>query len=331
MANLNIGEFVQDLPVLENLKVQDPWWLLLAVIPLILFLLHVFRRPALAEIHWRNDAIRHSSVVSNRRWTRNVAVVSILLTMLMLVGLAAQPVNNTVQAQEKALLIWVYDASESMTTVDVVKDDALISRLDASVMALEESLTTIPPGFYKLLVSFSNADKVQVGLPTFNSEELLAQANEIPRGEYTATDFGLERAVSACQQFFNNKDNYPCEIFLLSDGSCNPRPSCWKRAEAIAAEASDKGIVVHTISWGNPEGKGSHRPNPQDMIKIARAGQGQHLSSVQTSELAALYNNVVTGLEVQTTRQAVADPIVWAARLGVMLLGLGFALWRLDD
>ena len=168
-------------------------------------------------------------------------------------------------------------------------------------------METIPPDFYKLLISFAGADEIQVGLPTLNSEELLHQANNIPRGEKTATDFGLERAVSACQQFFNSQDNYPCEIFLLSDGECNPRPFCRIRSEEIATEAATKGIVIHTISWGDPGS--DYRPNRADMQAIADLGKGQHLSSVKTSELAELYGNVAAGMEIRETHQFLAHAI----------------------
>ena len=193
------------------------------------------------------------------------------------------------------LIIWVYDASTSMSTVDVNQAGKLISRLDASVSALETSLEAVPPNFHKLLISFAGQDEINVNLPTFNNAELLAQARQIQRGEFTATDYGLERAVSACQQFFNSKDEYPCVIFLLSDGECNPRPQCRLRTQEIAKTASENSIVIHTVSWGDM--RSDYRPNPDDMRDIANIGQGQHLVSAQTEELATLYQDVVSSLE----------------------------------
>lgn len=329
MAVLNIREFIEThLSVLESFKVEDPWWLLLAIVPVILFLFHVFKRSKIVDVNYASPLVHDATVVINRKWPSRFITMVLLLTMLLLVYPAARPVSNISQAQEKALLIWVYDASESMETKDVVKNDTLISRLDASVSALEESLATIPPDLYKLLVSFSGSDEVEVGLLTLNSQQLLEQARNIPSGERTATDFGLERAVSACEQFFNNEDNLPCEIFLLSDGECNPRPNCRIRSEEIAHEAKAKGVIIHTISWGNPES--DYRPNPKDMQAIAKIGDGQHLSSVKTSELADLYSNVATSLEVQNTQQALAAPYAWVARLAIIALALAFLLRRLE-
>ena len=329
MANLNINEFVQEnLPVLEDFEFQDPWWLLIAFIPAILVFFHLLKKNKVADLRWRNKLVRDSSVIANRAWPRRLISAIMILTMIALVYPTATPVNSTIQAQEKALLVWVYDASESMTTTDVVQDDVVISRLEASVAALEDSLETIPSDFYKLLISFADADEVNVGLPTLNSEELLAQANNIPRGEKTATDFGLERAVSACRQFFNSQDNYPCEIFLLSDGECNPRPICRIRSEEIAAEATTKGIVIHTISWGDPES--DYRPNPEDMQAIADIGKGQHLSSVKTSELAELYGNVAAGMEVRETHQYLSMQYVWTARALLVILAIAFWLRRFE-
>ena len=330
MATSIIGTIVQDyLPVLDNFKLQDPRWLLLAAIPITCLLVHVFRRQISADMNCSSEEVRDKTVVQRHRWPLHIGAACFLPILIGGIFLAAKPVNSTVLAQEQALLIWVYDASESMATVDVDKDGQPVSRLEAAVAALEESLPTVPPESYKLLVSFSGSDAVQVGLPTLSGNELLAQANEIPPGVATATDFGLERAVSACRQFFGTGDSYPCEIFLLSDGECNPRPSCRLRSEEIAAEAAETGIAIHSISWGDPESE--YRPNPEDMRRIALAGGGQYLSSVSASELAGLYKNVATGLKVETSRQALADPIVWGARIGVILLGLGFMLWRFEQ
>ena len=173
MANLNINEFVQEnLPVLEDFEFQDPWWLLIAFIPAILIFFHLLKKNKVADLRWRNKLVRDSSVIANRAWPRRLISAIMILTMIALVYPTATPVNSTIQAQEKALLVWVYDASESMTTTDVVQDDVVISRLEASVAALEDSLETIPSDFYKLLISFADADEVNVGLPTLNSEEL---------------------------------------------------------------------------------------------------------------------------------------------------------------
>ena len=183
-----------------------------------------------------------------------------------------------------------------------------------------------PEEAYKLLISFAGPEEVEVNLPTLNSQELLAQTNNIRRGERTATDFGLEQAVVACQQFFNSQDDYPCEIFLLSDGECNPRPICKLRSESITAEAADKGIVIHTVSWGDPSS--DYRPSPADMEAIAAISGGRHLTSVKTSELTELYNNVSTSLEVREIRQSLAMPYTWGARAAFIPLMAAFWLRR---
>ena len=330
MAITNIGEIAQNnLPVLENFKLQDPWWLLLAVIPIICLATHILRRNPVADQYFGSEFVRDETVIDRHRWPLNIGAILLLLILFGGVILAGRPINSTLQTQEKTLLIWLYDASESMATVDVIKNGEEVSRLEASVAALEESLATLSPESYKLLVSFSDSDEVNVGLPTLSGKELLAQANEIPPGVATATDFGLERAVSACRQFFGVSDDYPCEIFLLSDGECNPRPSCHIRSEKIASEAAESGIVIHAVSWGNLESE--YRPNPEDMRRVAESGNGRHLSSVEASELAELYRNVAANLKTETSHQALAFPIAWGARVGVILLGLSFMLWRLEQ
>ena len=328
MANLigNIEGFFQDL--LEMTKLQEPWWLLMATIPLLLWFSLIWRKNRTPDRNYRNALVHHASVPVNRQWPRRLINTLLLLVMVGLVYPAARPINDSQEINEEALLVWVYDASESMSTVDVVKGDQTVSRFDAAVAALAESLSTIPAEHYKLLISFSGPQQIVVNTPTLDAATILHQAQNIVRGEYTATDYGLERAISACQQFFANKDNYPCEIFLLSDGECNPRPQCHMRAEELTLKAAEHGMVVHTISWGDP--RSEYRANPFDMQAVAAAGNGQHLSSSDAGELAQLYQRVAAGLKTIVIDQLLADLFVWAARALLLTLALAFWLRRLE-
>ena len=321
------GFYGVDLPLVDQLLVQEPWWLLLAVIPVIFLLVHCFQKRRITDLRWKSAVVRRSSVIVNRRWPRHLITVILVATMLILVYPAARPVNTTTTIQKKALLVWVYDASESMTTVDVARHNQLVSRLDASVSALEDSLETLPADFYKLLISYSESDQIEVGLPTLNNIELLRQAREITHGEYTATDYALDQAVTVCQQFFNDQNN-TCVIFLLSDGECNPRPACNMRSEDIAEVAAERGITIHTISWGDPESE--YPPNPKDMKDIAKIANGTHLSSDNVNELTQLYNNVAMSVEVQEVHQSLASPFVWATRIIIVFLAMVLLLRRLD-
>ena len=319
---------IDNISWLEDIQVQDEWWLLMVAIPVVLLVMNFARRDKLANLNWRNPVIRDASVIISRRWPRHLGALLMCLLMVALVYPAARPISVSTQEQEKALLIWVYDASESMSTADVNKDGVLVSRLSASVAALEESLETIPAEFHKILISFASSEEVQAGIPTLNNSELLRQANSITQGERTATDYGLEKAFTVCQQFFSNQDNYPCEVLLLSDGECNPRPQCRIRSEELVTAAEQKGIRVHTVSWGSQDSE--YRPNPQDMADLASLGNGQHLVSADTSQLAELYNNVATSIEVKTIYQALALAYVWAARAMIIILALAFLLRRLE-
>ena len=327
----NWGEFVASLVNWlpnEIWRLKDPVWLLLAVLPFLMLLTRLQRNP-LKELNFKNDRVHDSSVSGNQRyWPRRCIDIIMFASMLLLVYPAARPINSTAQMQQRSLIIWVYDASTSMSTLDVKQDGRSVSRLEASVSALEESLTDIPAEFHKLLISFASSEDVYVNLPTLSNTELIKQAHQIPRGEYTATDHGLKQAVDSCQQFFNSKDTYPCMIFLLSDGECNPRPQCRLQSNQIAKAAAEKGIVIHTVSWG--DSRSDYRPNPVDMQEIADISQGQHLVSSQTQELASLYQDTVSQIEVQQLDYALTEGLVWSARGLIVALALAFGLRRFD-
>ena len=329
MADLigNIEEFFQNLP--ELLKLQEPWWLLMATLPLALGLSQIWPGSRVADRKHRNAIVHHASVPVNRQWPRRLINALLLLAMVGLVYPAARPINSSQAVNEDALVVWVYDASESMSTIDVLRGDQTVSRFTAAVAALEESLPTIPDEHYKLLISFSGVQEVEVNVPTLDSAAILDQARSIVRGKNTATDFGLERAVSACQQFFASQDSSPCQIFLLSDGKCEPRrPHCQTRTEKIARQAAEHGIVIHTISWGNPES--GFRANPEEMKLVAAAGNGQHLSSSDTEELAQLYQETAYGLKTFVIDQALNSFLAWIARGLVVILALIFWLRHLE-
>ena len=128
MANLigNIEGFFQDL--LEMTKLQEPWWLLMATIPLFLWLSLIWRKSR-PDRNYRNAIVLHASVPINRQWPRRLTNALLLLIMVGLVYPAARPINNSREVKEEALLVWVYDASESMSTVDVIRGDQTVSRL----------------------------------------------------------------------------------------------------------------------------------------------------------------------------------------------------------
>ena len=323
MANLNIGGFVRNLPVFEHLKVQDPWWLLLAAVPVILLLLSIrWRKRLYPTRRLRNHLVHDDSIVSRRRWPRHLNIACMLIVMLLLVYPAAKPTTD--QEQQVALLIWVHDASESMSEDDALQDDQKVARYEASVAALEDSLDAIPPEYHRLLISFSGPTEIQVNLPTLDSEELLAQAKKIPRGINTAPDFGLDRALQVCRQFFNSQDDAPCEIFLLSDGECNPRPGCPTRMQQLAAEAAGMGATVHTVAWGNPQSE--YRAYPEDMQNLAAIGGGRYLPGASVHEMAELYKDVAQGLRIPSGGLPALDLLAWMARASIALLALGFIL-----
>ena len=322
MANIldTIGKFIHE--AIEPLNLMEPWWLLLALLPVSLGVSQFWYKSQVADLNHRSSVVHAASIPAVSRWPGLVISTCLLLSMLGLVYPAARPVHDSREVTEDALVVWVYDASESMSTVDVVQGDQLVSRLEASITALEESLPTVASEHYKLLISFAEVQKVNVNIPTLNNDDIISQARNIALGEFTATDFGLERAISACQQFFASWENSPCEIILLSDGECNPRPQCHQRADALSQQAAQQGMVIHTISWG--DSKSEFRPNTADMRKIAEAGGGRHLPSTNTAELTQLYSEVITGPKTEIVSTPLAAVFVWSARVGAVLLGLAY-------
>ena len=322
----NIGELKVDLPGLEAFTLQEPVWLLLALLP-VTALLAIWRKSPVADLDFANPAVLDASVAIHRRWPKHCISLLSIIGMLSLVYPATRPIISTTQETEKALLIWVYDVSLSMETEDVTSSEgATVSRIDASVAALKDSLADIQSDYYKLFVSFAEAENVFVGNISSSNKTLLEHVQDVEMGQYTHTDAGLEKAFHACRQFFNDQEDSPCQVFLLSDGSCNPRPQCLSRSLELTAKAAESGIVVHAVSWGDP--RSDFKPNAADMAAIADAGNGEHLASVSAGELANLYRQAATRQEVTLVHQALGDAFVWGSRIILMSWALAFCLRR---
>ena len=342
-------QFWSNMPLFLDL--QEPLWLLSGLTTIIM--IFVYRR-------WRRQrpqlTINHQLVAerilphrSDRTLGHHLGFVILIVLILGLIFPASRPVIATESVTDKSLVTWVVDSSASMETIDITNySGEPISRFDGANNAIRQTVNQIPDGTLMQIVTFADADKVTVGEMTRDSTKLRAQINQLTDPDpqaATATLFGLQAAIDACVGAFNlfaefaqdgplasqaadPNQELPCTIILLSDGECTPQPWCVGDVNHLTETARSRGLTIHTVSWGDPDGdrRTVHLANPEAMAEIARLGGGSHLATADIDQLVGLYQEIVSQIQTQTQHQTLWSPAVWAARI---LIGACFCLFGL--
>lgn len=339
------------------LDLQEPLWLLTAVIPVVLAWLYITRRRRLPQVTYKSQVVEAATVAKRldrkgrdrgdrELWRRHLPAFGILVCLLALAPLTARPTFAAQTVEERSLITWLIDTSQSMETVDVTNSAGeSVSRLEGVIETLKLTIDQTPENSFRQMVTFSDEEHVVTHPLTRSSDELSAQVAalaEIELTHSTATEDGLATAVENCvrtselvEQYGIRVDNsgvadgelaMPCVVILLSDGECDNQPFCTSESIDIAAEAKARGARVHTVSWGDPNGDRSQvfLPDAAAMQAIADAGGGQHLETADTVQLVALYNEVMNQVDSGVVEHGMPMAIVWAIRAVFLALALAF-------
>ena len=333
------------------LDLQEPLWLLTAVIPLTLAYAYVTRRRRRPQVFYRNSTVLRATLAhyGNRNPRRGWLALLLIVTLLALPVAASRPTIASQTATEQSLITWVIDTSQSMEVVDVNNQAGQkVSRLAGVIEALQLTANQAPPNTFRQLVTFSDENNIVTHELTRESTELLAQIDQLAETELTRstdTEKGLATATENCIRTAEIVEQYgslssstssdesdqlalPCIIILLSDGECDNQPFCVDETIDVAATGQERGMKIHAVAWGDPEGDRSKvfLPDHKAMKAIAVAGGGQYLETADTTQLVQLYNEVLEQVKTETVPQGAPWWIVWIARLFIAVLTIAFWL-----
>ena len=335
------------------LDLQEPYWLATLVVPFGLAYIYITRRKDFSQIIFRSRVTEKATLpgLADRRFRelpRHIGAIVLIGAMLWSIGSASRPAVPGQTVTEQSLLSWVIDTSQSMSTVDVTGANGnQISRLAGVVEALEATVDQAPAGIFRQLITFSDRENVVSHEVVETGSELRAQIGQLAETELkheTATEAAMATAVENCIRTSDLISKYgdndpadvagnqlavPCIIILLSDGECSNQPNCQLESETTAKLARDRGITVHTVAWGDPEGDRNEvfLPDHRAMERIAGFGGGQYLSTADTSQLVQLYDDAVSQTEAKTVSQGLDMIQVWSWRATVA--GLALVFWLL--
>ena len=268
--------------------------LILLIIPL-LILAYIFAslRKNRRGMRFTNTSMLDVVVPKQSQWRRHLAVALSLLSLITLTAAFARPKTQIDVPRERATVVLVIDASQSMQATDVKP-----TRLDAAKQAAIDFVNKLPEKYNVSVVSMAGASAVLVP-PTTAHNTVQNAINSIQLQDSTAIGEGIATALRALQQAPKDPNNpnsiAPGAIVLLSDGS----NTAGRSPQQAAAEAKAAKVPIYTIAYGTQNGyvdlDGERQLVPVDheeMKQIAAATNGDYFAAATADQLKKVYENI---------------------------------------
>ncbi len=268
--------------------------LILLIIPaLILAYIFASLRKNRRGMRFTNTSMLDVVVPKQSQWRRHLAVALSLLSLITLTAAFARPKTQVDVPRERATVVLVIDASQSMQATDVKP-----TRLDAAKQAAIDFVKKLPEKYNVSVVSMAGASAVLVP-PTTAHNTVENAINSIQLQDSTAIGDGIATALRALQQAPKDPKNpnsiAPGAIVLLSDGS----NTTGRSPQQAAAEARTAKVPIYTIAYGTENGyvdlEGKREPVPvdhQEMKQIAAATNGDYFAAATAEQLKKVYENI---------------------------------------
>ena len=268
--------------------------LILLIIPaLILAYIFASLRKNRRGMRFTNTSMLDVVVPKQSQWRRHLAVALSLLSFITLTAAFARPKTQVDVPRERATVVLVIDASQSMQATDVKP-----TRLDAAKQAAIDFVKKLPEKYNVSVVSMAGASAVLVP-PTTAHNTVENAINSIQLQDSTAIGEGIATALRALQQAPKDPKNpnsiAPGAIVLLSDGS----NTTGRSPQQAAAEARTAKVPIYTIAYGTENGyvdlEGKREPVPvdhQEMKQIAAATNGDYFAAATAEQLKKVYENI---------------------------------------
>jgi Ca-activated chloride channel homolog len=281
--------------VIAHLAFMSPNRLLILLIIPLLILAYIFAslRKNRRGMRFTNTSMLDVVVPKQSQWRRHVAVALSLLSLITLTAAFARPKTQVDVPRERATVVMVIDASQSMQATDVKP-----TRLDAAKQAAIEFVTKLPEKYNVSVVSMAGSCAILVP-PTTAHGTVLNAINSIQLQDSTAIGEGITTGLRALQQAPKDPDDpnsiAPGAIVLLTDGF----NTAGRAPQQAAAEAKAAKVPIYTIAYGTENGyvdlDGKREPVPVDheeMQRIAAATNGEYFAAASADQLKKVYENI---------------------------------------
>ena len=296
----------------------------LVVVPvLVLAYLWSERRRTASQAAFGNPALLPNVVDREPGKLRFLPLAILLLGLAAMIVGVARPHATVSVPREEATVILAMDVSRSMKAEDVEP-----TRLDAARAAAEAFLVQVPEKFRVGVVSF--ASRAAVGVPPTHDRALVEDAlDSLSFGEGTAIGDAVALSIRLGEQKGAAEDAVvpPRAILLISDGA---RDGGRVDPTQAAAQAKERGIPVHTVLVGTPEGVVEERltggferlirvpPSPETLQALSLATGGEFFTATDDERLREVYEELGSRLGEREESREITD--VFAAGAALLLL-----------
>jgi Ca-activated chloride channel family protein len=305
---------------------MDPGRLLILIAIPLLIAAYIFatRRKNRRGMRFTNTSMLDVVVPKQSQWRRHLAVALSLLSLITLTAAFARPKATVEVPRERATVVLVIDASQSMAAVDVAP-----TRLDAAKKAAITFVQQLPDKYNVSVISMAGNVSILVP-PTLQHDTVETAINSIKLQDSTAIGQGINTAMRALQQAPKDpahpNDPAPGAIVLLSDGT-NTSGSSPQQAAADAGKAK---VPIYTISYGTENGyvdlDGKRQLVPVDhqlMAQIAKLSGGQTFDAESLSELNKVYKNIGSQVGYQKADREITSRFAGYGLAFAVLAALG--------
>jgi Ca-activated chloride channel homolog len=254
------------------------WALLLVPVVLLLWARGEARRRRRAG-NFGNPALLPNVLTARPGWRRLLPAALYLLAATVLLAALARPEATAQVPRDRATIMLVMDASQSMLNQDVQP-----TRLAAAQRAAGAFLDQLPDRFQVGLITFAGVPRVE-SLPTTDRaviEDALA-ATRTRTG--TAVGDAIVRALQASRPRDAVDDQRPpTSVLLLTDGDSRSGIPPLVAAEQARREQ----VPVFTVALGSQ--------SQEELRQVAERTGGQAFTAPTSDQLAAVYRDLGTRL-----------------------------------
>lgn len=236
----------------------------------------------------------------------------------------ARPAVSATEERTRGTLVIAFDISDSMRYRDVAP-----TRLEAAADAARTLISEAPEGTAVGIVTFADIARVRLA-PTDDLDlarrTLDAVAREPTRegttlGEAVVASLGALRAAGALDAPATAAAGSPARILLITDGSDSIRRAL--SPEAAARRAAADRVPIDAVMLGDTPGFPDRPPPAETLALMASTTGGVFLRGTTRAELLAVFDELEA---VAVPVEEVRELTVWAAGLGLLLLGAAAAL-----
>jgi Ca-activated chloride channel family protein len=278
------------------------WALLLVPVALLLWARGEVRRRRRAGT-FGNPALLPNVLTARPGWRRLLPAALYLLAATVLLAALARPEATAQVPRDRATIMLVMDASQSMLNQDVQP-----TRLAAAQQAANAFLGQLPERFQVGLITFAGVPRVE-SLPTTDRaviEDALA-ATRTRRG--TAVGDAIVRALQASRpRDAVNDQRPPTSVLLLTDGdSRSGIPPL-----VAADQARREQVPVFTVALGSQ--------SQEELRQVSEVTGGESFTAPTGEQLAAVYRDLGTRLTYVEEKRELTSLFMGGSAL-LLLLG----------